>query len=211
MLSVCFLQHGPCSWMEMHQYIGDLITSGNASKDPPDVLNATWGMAGGDTAAAAAAALGFKGVSLERLPHPPLAQGKTDAQEGRHIQPGSAQSKGESRHRREDFKTRRSVPSPARSDGVCRPKDLSLSMCLPDTTKQSSSSTSELETRTSGRLQGEDADRGSQSPEQSSETPPSRASSGSLSARPLLTALWSFPLLSLPALLPYMLTGLPPE
>lgn len=76
----------------------------------------------------------------------------------------------------EALKPRRSVPSLPRSDGVCRPKDLSLSMCLPDTTKQSSSST------TSGRLQGEDADGGSQSPEQSSETPPSRGSSGSLSS-----------------------------
>lgn len=95
MLCVCLLQHGPCSWMEMHQYIGDLITSGNASKDPPDVLNATWGMVGCDSVAAAAAALGFKGASLERLPHPPLVQDKTDAQ------PGVAQSKAESRHRRE--------------------------------------------------------------------------------------------------------------
>ncbi|XP_056236797.1 endothelial zinc finger protein induced by tumor necrosis factor alpha isoform X1 [Seriola aureovittata] len=195
--------HGPCSWMEMHQYIGDLITSGNTSKDQPDVLNAVWGMTGGD-----AVALGFKGPSLEPLPHPPLAQDKTGAEPGRHIQPGATQSKGDARHRREDLhhactcpgcpysssppsfetlKPRQSLSSPPCSDGVCRPKDLSstapmsLSVCLPDTTVQSSTTTSELETGTSSRLQGEDADRGSQSPDQNSETTPSRTSSGSLS------------------------------
>ncbi|XP_071326741.1 zinc finger and SCAN domain-containing protein 22 isoform X2 [Trachinotus anak] len=190
--------------MEMHQYIGDLITSGNTSKDQPDLLNAAWGVTGGDTAA-----LGFKGASLEPLPHPPLAQDKTEAEPGRHIQHGATQSKGEARHRREDLhractcpgcpysssppsfetlKPRQSLSLPPRLDAVCRPKDLSstapmsLSMCLPDTTDQSSTTTSELEPGTSGRLQGEDANRGSQSPDQNSEMPPSRTSSGSLSS-----------------------------
>lgn len=87
----------------------------------------------------------------------------------------------------ETLKSRRSALSPPHTDGVSRPRDvnstapLCLSMCLSDTTKQVSSSTSVLETRTSGRLQGEDADKGSQGPEQSSETLPSRAPSCSLS------------------------------
>ncbi|XP_035020095.2 oocyte zinc finger protein XlCOF6 [Hippoglossus stenolepis] len=192
--------HAPCSWMEMHQFIGELITSGNTSKDQPDVLNAAWGMSGGG--AAAGASLGFKAASLEPLQHPPPALDKTDAEAGRHTQPQSTQRKGEARDRREDvhhacacpgcpyttpppafetLKPRQSVSSAARSDAVCHPKD--LSMCLPDTTGQSSSSSaSESGTRTSGRLQGENADTGTQSPDQNSEAHPPRASSSSLSS-----------------------------
>lgn len=48
----------------MHQFLGDLITSGNSSKNPPDVLNAAWGVAGGG---AADGALAFKATSLEPL------------------------------------------------------------------------------------------------------------------------------------------------
>lgn len=80
----------------MHQFIGDLITSGNTLKDQPDVLNAAWGVAGGGTAA-----LVFKGSSLEPLQRPPPAQEKREAEAGRHIQPGSAQRKGETRDRGE--------------------------------------------------------------------------------------------------------------
>lgn len=50
--------------MEMHQFLGDLITSGNSSKNPPDVFNAAWGVAGGG---AADGALAFKATSLEPL------------------------------------------------------------------------------------------------------------------------------------------------
>ncbi|GAA6226919.1 zinc finger protein 436-like [Lates japonicus] len=200
--------HGPCSWMEMHQFIGDLLTSGNSSKDQPDGLNAAWGMAhvGGG---GAAAALGFKGASLEPLQPPPPTQDKTEAEPGRHIQPRATQRKGESRGRREDvhhacacpgcpsstsppsfemLKPRQPLSSPPRSDAVCHAKELSgaapmsLGMCSPDTTEQSGAATSELEAETSGRLQEEDVDRGTQSPDQNSESPPSRASSGSLSS-----------------------------
>nr|XP_019948255.1 PREDICTED: zinc finger protein 251-like isoform X2 [Paralichthys olivaceus] len=199
-------KHAPCSWMEMHQFIGELITSGNTSKDQPDVLNAAWGMSVGG----GGATLGFKAASLEPLQHPPPAQDKTGAEAGRHTQSGSTQRKGEARDRREDvhhacvcpgcpystsppsfetLKPRQSLSSAARSDAVCHPKDLSstapvsLSMCLPDTIEQSSSAgSSELGTRTSGRLQGEDADRGAQSSDQNSETHPPRASSSSLSS-----------------------------
>ncbi|XP_060937325.1 zinc finger protein 586 [Limanda limanda] len=181
--------HAPCSWMEMHQFIGELITSGNTSKDQPDVLNAAWGMSGG-----AGASLGFKAASLEPLQHPP-------PEAGRHTQPRSPPRKGEARDRSEDvhhactcpgcpystsppsfetLKPGHSLSSMGRTDAVCHPKD--LSMCLPDTTAQSSSSASELGTRTSGRLQGEDPDRGTQSPEQNSEAHPPRASSSSLSS-----------------------------
>lgn len=75
----------------MHQFIGDLITSGNTSKDQPDVLNAAWGVPGGDEA------LGFKGASLEALQQPRPSQDKSEAQPGRQIQPGASQRKGEAR------------------------------------------------------------------------------------------------------------------
>ena len=80
----------------MHQFIGELITSGNTSKDQPDVLNAAWGVSG-----AAAASLGFKAASLEPLQPPPPALDKTEAEAGRHTQPRATQRKGEARDRRE--------------------------------------------------------------------------------------------------------------
>lgn len=78
----------------MHQFIGDLITSGNTLKDQPDVLNATWGMAAG------AAAVGFKGL-LEPLPRPPprLAPNNREAEAGRQVQPGAAQRRAVTRDR----------------------------------------------------------------------------------------------------------------
>lgn len=76
----------------MHQFIGDLLTSGNTLKDHPDVLNAAWGVAGSSTAA-----LGFKVSSLESLQRPPPAQHRREAQTGRPSQPGAAPKKGESR------------------------------------------------------------------------------------------------------------------
>lgn len=79
----------------MHQFIGDLMTSGNISKGQPDVLNTAWGVVGGEEA------LGFKGVSLEPVQQPRPAQGKSGAEQGRQIQPGASQRKGEARERRE--------------------------------------------------------------------------------------------------------------
>nr|XP_046254868.1 zinc finger protein 2 homolog isoform X3 [Scatophagus argus] len=180
--------HGQCSWMEMHQFIGDLITSANTSKDQPDLLNAAWGVAGDGEA------LGFKVSSLEPLRQPRPAQGKSEAEPGRQIQPGASQRKGEARDRRDDvhyactcpgcpystspptfeiLKARQSLSSPPRPDAVCHN--------LLDTEPSSSrTTTSELETRTSGRPQREEADGGTQSSEQNSETP-SRVSSSSLS------------------------------
>lgn len=88
----------------MHQFIGDLMASGNASKDQPDVLNAVWGLATAGISAAAGTgggpgsaggtgteALGFKAASLEALTQPTPGQGKT----------GLQQRKGEARGRRE--------------------------------------------------------------------------------------------------------------
>lgn len=80
----------------MHQFIGDLITSGNTLKDQPDVLNAAWGAAGGGTAT-----LAFKGSSVEPLQRPPPAQDNREAEATRHIQLGAAQRKGETRDRGE--------------------------------------------------------------------------------------------------------------
>ncbi|XP_044065389.1 zinc finger protein ZFMSA12A [Siniperca chuatsi] len=174
--------HGQCSWMEMHQFIGDLITSGNTLKDQPDVLNAAWGMAGG------VEALGFKVASLGPPQQSRPAQDKSEAEPGLQIQ-----RTGEARDRREDvhfactcpgcpystsppsfetLKPRQSLSSPPRSDAVCHH--------LLDT-EPSSTTTSELETRPSSRPQRGEADRGTRSPDQNSDTPPSRASSGSLS------------------------------
>ncbi|KAG7475090.1 zinc finger protein 436-like [Solea senegalensis] len=194
--------HVPCSWMEMHQFIGDLMTSGNSSKDQSDVLNAAWGMGG--------VALGYKGASPEPLQHrPPPGQDKSQAEPGRHTQSGTQQRKGEARDRREDvhhacacpccpystsppsfetLKPRQSLSSQSGSGAPCRPKDLSstapvsLSMCLPDTTEQHGTTSSALESRASSRLQIEDPAGQTPSQPAKSGSHPSRASSGSLSS-----------------------------
>lgn len=75
--------------MEVHQFIGDLITSGNASKDQPDVLNAVWGVAGGDDA------LGFKVPSVEPLQQLRSARGKSDTEPGRQNQRKEARDRRE--------------------------------------------------------------------------------------------------------------------
>ncbi len=86
----------------MHQFIGDLITSGNTSKDQPDVLNAAWGVPAAAAAAAGGGgeALGFKGASLELLRQRRPAQDKSEAEPGRGTQPGASQRKGDARDRR---------------------------------------------------------------------------------------------------------------
>ncbi|XP_068179388.1 zinc finger protein 79 isoform X2 [Antennarius striatus] len=87
-------ENSQCSWMEMHQLIGDLITSGNTGKDQPDMLTAAWGVA------AANEVLGFKGASLELLEQPISTQDKPEASQ--EIQPGTSHRKAESRDRRDD-------------------------------------------------------------------------------------------------------------
>ncbi|XP_071378023.1 zinc finger protein 436-like [Centroberyx affinis] len=211
----CADVHGQCSWMEMHQFIGDLITSGNASsqllKEQPDVLHVAWGVAGGD-------ALGLKGAPLEPLPQPRPALDKPDPGQGRQI----LERRGEVRDRREGenmhhactcpgcpystsppsfetLKPRQSSSSQPRLDTVCNPKDLSstapmsLSLCLPgeDTTEPSSTTTSDLEPRPSRQPQRQDKERGGQSPnpDPNSDTPPSRGSPGSLSHLPMFPCL----------------------
>lgn len=96
-----FLQQGQCSWMEMHQFIGDLLTSGNTSKDQPDVLNAAWGMAAAAAGGGGGEALGFKSASLGLLEQRRPAQDKSEAEPGQQIQLGALQRKGEDRDRRE--------------------------------------------------------------------------------------------------------------
>nr|XP_020464145.1 zinc finger protein 773-like [Monopterus albus] len=188
----CSDVHGQCSWMEMHQFIGDLITSGNTLKDQPNVLDAVWGLAAGSTTA-----LAFKGASLQQ---PPPSQDKAEASQ--HSQPRAAQRKGETGEGREDvhhactcpgcpystsslsfetLKPTQSLSSP-HSNAVCHSKGLcsiapgTLNVGLLDTSEPSSTTSSEQVTRPSSRLQREDADRGARSPEQNSETPPSRVS-----------------------------------
>ncbi|XP_042346074.1 zinc finger protein 391 isoform X2 [Plectropomus leopardus] len=166
-----------CSWMDMHQFIGDLIASGNTLKNQPDVLNTAWGVAaagGGGGGGRGEEALRFKGAALEPRLQTRPARDKSETEPGRHTQPGTSQRRTETRDRRED--------------AVCQAKDLSstaavsLSMCLPDTTEPGSTP-SELETRSSGQPQREDADRGTQSPD---ETPPSSSSLSHLSMFPCL-------------------------
>ncbi|XP_030250153.1 zinc finger protein 79 isoform X1 [Sparus aurata] len=174
------LQHAQCSWMEMHQFIGELITSGNTSKDQPDVLNAAWGV----TAASAGGVVGggAGGVaSLEALQQPRPAQNKSEAQPGRQMPPGASQRKGEAGDRREDVHYACTCPG-------CPYSTYSLRPHLSDTEPSSSSTTTtpELETRTSSRPQREEAGRGSRSPDHNLDAPPSRASLSHLSMFPCL-------------------------
>ena len=89
----------------MNQFIGDLITSGNTSKEQalPDVLNAAWGVAGvvGGGVVGVGEALGFKTASVEPPQQPRPAQDKPGAETRRQIRSGSSQRKGEPRDRRE--------------------------------------------------------------------------------------------------------------
>ncbi|XP_072250579.1 uncharacterized protein [Leuresthes tenuis] len=184
----CFMylsQHAPCSWMEMHQFIGDLLSSGNPSKNQPDALNAAWG--------GAAASLGLKTTTLEHLQPPRPAQNKGGTSLGRQGHPGASQRRGEAKDRGQDvhhacscpgcpytspppsFETllpRQSSSSSPRSEAPCQPKDLST--CSPDTTVPCSSGGAT--SRPSNRPQGEDADRGTRSQDL-----PSRASLGAMS------------------------------
>ncbi|XP_047454714.1 zinc finger protein ZFP2 [Mugil cephalus] len=205
---------GQCSWMEMHQFIGDLITSGNNSKNQQDAVKSAWGVAAGG--GGVAATLGYKPASLETLQVPRPAQGKAGvgagagADPGRHIQSGASQRKAAGRDRREaggssdvhqactcpgcpysnTFETL--TPRQSGSDAACQPKDLScsglvsLSMCLPDTTVPSSTSTSELGT---GRQPSDDADRATRAQEQNSDAPPTKVSSGTFPHLPVFPCL----------------------
>ncbi|XP_030013947.1 zinc finger protein 79 isoform X1 [Sphaeramia orbicularis] len=199
---------GQCSWMEMHQFIGDLLTGNTSSqtlKTQPDVLNVAWGVVGGE-------ATRFKGASLESLQQPRPILDKSELETGQQIQAGAPQkprqqTRQDAHHACtcpgcpyssssltfETLKPRQSSSSSSSSsqtqlDGVRRPKDLSssaptiLNICLPDSTEPSPTNTSnELITRLPSRPQREDAERPAQSPDQNSESPPSRTSSGSLS------------------------------
>lgn len=165
----------------MHQFIGDLITSANASKDQPDVLNPPWSVAG--------EALVFKGASLQSRP----VQDKAATESGR--QPGTSQRKGEARDRGEDVHCACTCPgcpysaSPPTFEVLKPRQPLSLSTrtdadChrLADSEPSSSStSTSEVGARTSSRAQREEADRCTQSPDGNLDTAPTRVSSSSLS------------------------------
>ncbi|KAM8870121.1 uncharacterized protein AB9W97_017111 [Spinachia spinachia] len=191
-----------CSWMEVHQFIGDLITSGNALEDQPDVLNAAWGVA----AAAAAAGVGgggggvearFKGASLEPLQQQRPVRDKSEAEPGRRIQAGTAPRKGQARDKRPDvhnvctcpgcpsatsppsletLRPRRSVAAPPPPAALCHPKDhrRAASMSLDVGLPETPEPSS-----TTSELQSPDQE----------ETPPTRASSGSFSHLPMFPCL----------------------
>ena len=75
----------------MHQFIGDLISSGNGSKAQPDVVNTVWGVAGGGEAP------GFKSV-------PGAGLDKPEAEPSRQTRPGASPRKAGGRGRREGQK-----------------------------------------------------------------------------------------------------------
>ncbi|XP_076016811.1 uncharacterized protein LOC143008787 [Genypterus blacodes] len=196
---------GHCSWMDVHQLIGDLITVGNASsgqslKEQPDVVQAAWGAAAGE-------APGHKGARPPRH--------KAQPETGRQTEPGqSAPGRGAARDTRGDvhhacscpgcpysgsalsfetLKPRRPLSSLLGPDGSHHLKDpsgaaqMSLNMCFSgaNASEPSSSTASHLDSRPSSQRQRQDEDRGGHSPglasDHSSESPLSRASPGSLS------------------------------
>ncbi|KAK0152780.1 Zinc finger protein 239 [Merluccius polli] len=165
------LQNGQCSWFEMQQFIGDLITSGNQTshqslKDQHDVLHVSWGLAGGEY-------LGLKGP----------AQDKSDSDQNRLMLSGAPERRAEFRDRKEvenelhactcsgcpfstsppsyeTLKTRKPLYSQAQADKTCLTKTsaggnpaMNLSLCLPDenTAEPSSTTTSDLKPRGSRR------------------------------------------------------------
>lgn len=95
--SLCLLQHGQCSWLEMQQFIGDLITSGSTSsqlmKDHQDALNIAWGVAGVE-------ALGLKAAPLAPLPQARLVQDKQDTGHSQQMQSGAGERSSEIRNSR---------------------------------------------------------------------------------------------------------------
>ncbi|XP_028325955.1 zinc finger protein 239 isoform X2 [Gouania willdenowi] len=153
------------SWMDLHHFIGDLLTSGHTSKTHPDVLGAVWGVAAG---------VGFKPkpASLElpplppphnpppHPPHPPPPQQQQhpevlQATAGRGTRedvphtctcPGCPYSTASTSSK--NLTSKRSLASAPEPDPLCHPKDLSISSCSPDPIV--GSSTSQLENRSSG-------------------------------------------------------------
>ncbi|XP_075868682.1 uncharacterized protein LOC142879342 [Nelusetta ayraudi] len=178
--------HGQCSWMEMHQFIGDLLTSGNASKDQPDVLGAVWGVPAGDDA------LGFKGASLELLQPSirPIIRDKPETEPLRRNQSGGLQRKEEARDKREGvhhgctcpgcpfsasrpsfeiLKPRQPLSSLPRLDAECQR--------LADNEPSSSSSS----TVVSSRAPRDEADEGAHSPNQVTDLSTPRVPAASMS------------------------------
>ncbi|XP_056457511.1 zinc finger protein 420 [Gadus chalcogrammus] len=161
--------NGQCSWFEMQQFIGDLITSGNSSsqslKEQHDVLHVSWGLAGGEY-------LGLKGP----------AQDKSDLDQNRLMLSGAPERRAEFRDRKEvenelhactctgcpfstsppsyeTLKPRKSLYSHGQPDKTClsrthtSPPAMNLSVCLPDENQAEPSSTtsSDLKPRASRR------------------------------------------------------------
>uniref|UniRef100_A0A1A7YSV2 C2H2-type domain-containing protein n=1 Tax=Iconisemion striatum TaxID=60296 RepID=A0A1A7YSV2_9TELE len=180
------INHAQGSWVEMHQFIGELLTSGNLSKNQP---NSAWGVTPG---------LGFKSTSLQPLQTLRPVQDKRH--ENRAVQPGTSQrreDRGEGLDVRhactcpscpfssppssfETLRARQPLPTSQFLQASCQPEDLRHSVSAPDTTtttsSNSSSSTSEQESSQPPR---DDSDRRAQN--QNSDNPPLRTSSGSLS------------------------------
>ncbi|XP_072316346.1 uncharacterized protein [Eucyclogobius newberryi] len=152
--------HGRCSWMEMHQFIGELITAGGAldqpRKSPLEVVNVTpWGVAARDVHK-------FKGVVIE--PQPESCKKEREMKRG--VNPG-AEKKTRDLHRActcpgcpsssssfQSFQPRPSSSPPPHPDG----KDLSrTNSCLPDSTDNTEPSSSNSDLAIVDRQRGSEA------------------------------------------------------
>uniref|UniRef100_A0A1A7WWC7 C2H2-type domain-containing protein n=1 Tax=Iconisemion striatum TaxID=60296 RepID=A0A1A7WWC7_9TELE len=169
----------------MHQFIGELLTSGNLSKNQP---NSAWGVTPG---------LGFKSTSLQPLQTLRPVQDKRH--ENRAVQPGTSQrreDRGEGLDVRhactcpscpfssppssfETLRARQPLPTSQFLQASCQPEDLRHSVSAPDTTTTSSNSSSSTSEQESSQPPRDDSDRRAQN--QNSDNPPLRTSSGSLS------------------------------
>ncbi|KAM9852143.1 uncharacterized protein ACBR49_005259 [Aulostomus maculatus] len=168
--------------MDMHQFIGDLITSGNASKDQPDVVNAVWAAVGGEVS--------FGARAVQEKPVTAHMKSKaTDDVLHACTCPGCPYSTSPPTF--ETLKPRQSSSDAApRSEAHSSSSSSSSSsalMCLPDTTAAPRSPLmSDLESRPTNRAQRENADDATRNPNQTSEATTSRASALNLSMFPCL-------------------------
>ncbi|XP_034552818.1 zinc finger protein 227 [Notolabrus celidotus] len=186
-----------CSWMEMHQFIGDLITSGSSTKNQPNGLNAAWGVVGdgadgGGGGGGSGESVGFRGASLGPPLQPQPPQEKPEAEPGKQIQIGATQRKEETRPARKDVYFACTCPGCPYSTSshlfetlkhrqpLTSSSNTPMSLSLADT-EPSSTTTSELETGPSCRPHREEANRGTQSSAVPSDIPLSRTDAGSLS------------------------------
>ncbi|CAJ1061591.1 zinc finger protein 227 [Xyrichtys novacula] len=178
-----------CSWSEMHQFIGDLMTSGSSSKNQPDVLSAAWGVVRDSPhGRSSGEAVGFRDTSLGPLLQTQTTQEKPQAESQKRIQTEASQRKEETRAVIKDLHFACTCPGCPYSTSPFKPRQplisngtapVSLGMGLADTEPSSTTSTSERDSRPPCCPLREEADGGTGSLATSSDIAPARA--GSLS------------------------------